>query len=614
MIVSVLLALFSWVGTRVEVASAAAIQCLPLSGDTSPIISATTVFDFGVGKPKTSYTSSNTGAMHFGEYAVGRPTLSPYNTKKTTNPDASVTYNPPQKAISYPPAANVACATKLNGTVYLQGWVWSDNLGWVSLYCPGDGTTNRGIACGGVKYGIQMNPVSGVFSGYAWSNAGWIRMNCAATAGYGDVNYCGASKHAVTLDVPSEIVKVPVAGNTIDFDDPNPLTPGVASAWAWTGSVQWMSFAGMKVPLAQLIDQNVNQNCIDNPQSCLGQQADVNGPDAPDVAPVVNNNPLVGDVGVPGQFPVGVREVAYLNNSPSASSALNPVTQAQVRNLVYRNVLKWKKVASTVCGDSGNFLLQYQTSDLVFYCKGDVHLKAGAKWKGNKTLIVEGGNVYVEGSLSGDKGQLGIVVIRSKLSDPAQGNVYVGPDVRDLHAQIYADGSVFPYVVGAPIGADGIPVITPANYAVVSNNNSLFGQLFIQGMIIANNYASTEGANLGGGADLGEQLRSLGYMRSSPGLPGPASDLAWSSYFDAWTKQQNKKISVAMSVDTDPVTYAFTFVNNTEGLKSYPYALAPNYINQDTDYKAVYMSYEPPAQDLPVFDGIVGSSLKQTGG
>lgn len=588
LIVGILLTLFLWVGARVNVASAAAMQCLPLSGDTQPVIDA------------QGYM--NSGAMYFGQYAAGRATVSPW--WQGFNID---------KPVYYAPDANVACASKINGVVYLQGWVWNDNLGWVSLYCPGDGTTNRGIACGGVKYGIELNPATSVFSGYAWSNAGWVRMGCLATPTFGDTNYCATSKHQITLNPATGVVPTPPykwADPVLDKDSVN--------AWAWTGTpqapqgtgAQWMSFAGMKVPLNALIDQQ----CALDPDSCLKDPAGVVAPVDPDVVPVDNTGPISDDVGVPGQFPVGIREVAYLNSSPSATGALNPVTQAQVRNLVYKNVLKWKKSASTSCGDGGNFLLQYQTNDSVFYCKGDIHLKAGSKWKGNKTLIVEG-NVFVEGSLSSEKGQLGIVVLRSKLTNQGQGNVYVGPYVRDLHAQIYADGSVYPYVVGSAIGSNGIPVIYPANYAVVSDNNSLFGQLFIQGMIIANNYASTEGANLDDeDVNLGEQLRSLGYLRSSPGFAGSISDLKWPVYFNAWTKQTGGKITIAMSPGADPEVYAFGFVNSTEGLKSFPYVLDPNYVNPQTDAFSVYMSYEPPAQDLPVFDGITGSSLKQTGG
>ena len=51
----------------------------------------------------------------------------------------------------------------------LSGWLWSSNIGWVSL--------------GGSNYQVVVNPIDGNLSGYAWSpNIGWI--NFAPASGF----------------------------------------------------------------------------------------------------------------------------------------------------------------------------------------------------------------------------------------------------------------------------------------------------------------------------------------------------------------------------------------------------------------------------------------------
>lgn len=54
----------------------------------------------------------------------------------------------------------------------LSGYVWSDNIGWISFNCTNTST------CGVSDYGVNVDTVSGNMSGYAWSgNIGWISFN-----------------------------------------------------------------------------------------------------------------------------------------------------------------------------------------------------------------------------------------------------------------------------------------------------------------------------------------------------------------------------------------------------------------------------------------------------
>jgi len=73
----------------------------------------------------------------------------------------------------------------------VSGWAWSENIGWISFNCnnpelPTPRCTNN--------YGVNIDPSTGIFSGYAWSRGtnadvggvGWISF--ADFDGDGDVD------------------------------------------------------------------------------------------------------------------------------------------------------------------------------------------------------------------------------------------------------------------------------------------------------------------------------------------------------------------------------------------------------------------------------------------
>ncbi len=114
--------------------------------------------------------------------------------------------------------------------VRLEGWVWNDNLGWISLYCPGGaGAKNLDIPCGGLPYEIDFATTgpdgNGNFAtvdmdGYAWGdNIGWISFKSAF--------------HRMS----------PVPAN------PNRglVSPGLSAAArdAWADTIGWMDFGGV---------------------------------------------------------------------------------------------------------------------------------------------------------------------------------------------------------------------------------------------------------------------------------------------------------------------------------------------------------------------------------
>ncbi|MCX6733711.1 MAG: hypothetical protein NTX63_02765 [Candidatus Peregrinibacteria bacterium] len=560
-----------FVGGAPHVAHAAAPDCQSLGGDTTVI---TSIVKDAQG---LQYVNDNSGQNFFSG------TMASFD----------------NKAVYLPPPEMAACAQKVADTVYLKGWYWNDNIGWVSLYCPGDGGPNRGIPCGFVKYGVSIDTF-GNLSGYAWSSVGWIRMTCKATPGFGDVDICAQSAFKVKVDLLD-----PIANYRTWF----PYT------YAWSDTIGWVMMDSIKVPWVTLVD-----NCLDpqkNPDICLREKdfvpVDILDPVLPDPAAIVLKPGLVN----PGDdFPVTWNKIRYIGNAntdASGAKALNPVTQADVRNLIFRNVAKWKKVASTSCGDNGAYLMKFTASDEVFYCKGNVVLDASVNnWKGNKTIIVEDGNVYIKNNLYSTSGQFGIIALKSNVASKADtGNIYVGPDVREMRVQMYADGFVLPANANDQVASG-------ADYAI-AGADTLFGQLYIRGMIVAGNTGSYVV-----GTDVVPS--DLSALRSVPANPFDSKKaIKWSDYFNA---KQGLPVYIKDPISNQLIDLSQSTANSTFSIKEKLSAgdvgtLKTVKLPDPTKFKTVggdpasyqegvILQYEPPASTLGGFEGILGNAYKQT--
>ncbi len=129
------------------------------------------------------------------------------------------------------PAAQAACVRMKADKVtpdHLEGWVWNDNLGWVSLYCPGGvGAKNLDIACGTQAYSVTFGATGGTapdfvnvtMSGYAWGdNIGWISFDSTF----------------------SQLKPTPSGSNRGLI----PTAPA-ADRYAWTDSVGWLDWTNV---------------------------------------------------------------------------------------------------------------------------------------------------------------------------------------------------------------------------------------------------------------------------------------------------------------------------------------------------------------------------------
>ena len=123
------------------------------------------------------------------------------------------------------------------GDFELSGWVWNNNLGWVSLACKDEGNgglTNNGLACGNYTYGVKVDSGTGEMYGWAWGdNIGWISFGCDGEFNEGmtcgGIDYNGKSNLIVDKDL------------------------GTMEGYAWTDSVGWFNLDGIGAEILDIV-------------------------------------------------------------------------------------------------------------------------------------------------------------------------------------------------------------------------------------------------------------------------------------------------------------------------------------------------------------------------
>jgi hypothetical protein len=113
-------------------------------------------------------------------------------------------------------------------------------------------------------------------------------------------------------------------------------------------------------------------------------------------------------------------------------------------------------------------------------------------WRGERTFIVIGADVYIKSNLYvapgtwSPKPKLGLIVLKDEKFQTG-GNIYIAPNVTDIQANIYADGSIFSYVpangISAAAGHVGEPIFTDDQ----QRRTALINQLYIEGSIASQN-------------------------------------------------------------------------------------------------------------------------------
>ncbi|MBD3330735.1 hypothetical protein GF354_04365 [Candidatus Peregrinibacteria bacterium] len=174
----------------------------------------------------------------------------------------------------------------------------------------------------------------------------------------------------------------------------------------------------------------------------------------------------------------------------------------EVRDYEFRegavcNVKNLNNYNVSVCSPStGKRFVELNIGDeYVYYTRGNgVEISSAQSLKGPRVIIVDGGNLYLNADIYNEtRESLAIVVLRRHGQTYAEGgNIYIGPKVKNIQANIVADGSLFSYS-GDKADIDkntGEPVWASSTEMV----DTLKNQLFIEGSISSRNTV--------GGADL----------------------------------------------------------------------------------------------------------------
>lgn len=385
---------------------------------------------------------------------------------------------------------------------------------------------------------------------------------------------------------------------------------------------------------------------------------------------------------------VAVVPVAVLKGNIYSSGAVATTTSVQairslgdvstniLRDTVFRNVSKiiaGAKVTSTASatisyGDlfcngggfceqppngshKGTYLLPGSLANTPYgsvYFKGDLHITSGfsgtsgSYWCGQTTLIVIGGNVYIEKDiynnlaqsstkcLTTDRPRLGIIVLKDLTASAAnqakQGHVYIDPSVTNIQANIFADGSVFSAKTTDTFDALGQPV-----YASTTDqeNKLKYNQLFIQGSLASQNTV--------GGSTLSEPIKGDGTKTTGVNkiLQSRLYDLNYLRYYTGVLKRDGADVplcgappgtavtSESQVVLTNPTTKGpWTVYDTNPGPGCLYSPLDPQSgvtgtykgatgLDSLKDIGATYIYFDPPPANLPGFGTESGSSQKQ---
>lgn len=363
---------------------------------------------------------------------------------------------------------------------------------------------------------------------------------------------------------------------------------------------------------------------------------------------------------------VVVNPVAEIFGNVYSTGVTNPQTGQTVRSLgdVSTNILRdtiVKNVAAIVAGvavddaagnvtvtadgtkfnisaGSGATLLPDSAGNprVLYFRNKNVYLSDATDavtWTGKRTIIVEGGSVFIDSNLYNGVGaidKLGIIVLKDYASDykGEQGHVYIAPSVTDIQANIFADGSVFSYD-GDPtniVPLTGEPIFLSES----DRSTTLLNQLFITGSIASKN-------TIGGAVKTPEPIlgdgRRVTAAEGEYGLnPSGRSqarlyDMNFLRYYgfvferDPDTghaiDQQLKLIDPDTAGDPDTPGYSilaepspeYGGTNPDGDLVIVTGGTQSDQADDDTQFSAVYVKFDPPPADLPGFGVSVGADV-----
>lgn len=337
-----------------------------------------------------------------------------------------------------------------------------------------------------------------------------------------------------------------------------------------------------------------------------------------------------------------VNPVADISGNVYSTGVTNPQTNQEVRSLgdVSTNVLRdtiSRNVENIVAGieqpvgsaPTVNFWNTNETEgfeisgayasllpDLftgkpkVFYFTQDLHI-SNIDWEGERTFIVKGADVYIDGDIYSNtpSAKLGIIVLED-LATEVGGNVYIDPSVKNIQANIFADGSVFSWYPANGINADGEPIWADE----ADRFNRLRNQLYIQGSIASQNTI--------GGAVRPEPILGDGTVASaSEGQYGATPsgrsqarlyDLNFLRYYGLVFQRDGNGNAVDQQGDSpgDPGYLQLDYVGDGGDLILITDGDPAQGLSETEDFSAVYVEFDPPSLGLPGFSVSGGVDIR----
>ncbi len=275
-----------------------------------------------------------------------------------------------------------------------------------------------------------------------------------------------------------------------------------------------------------------------------------------------------------------------------------------LRNQLYQ---RYKQIAKGA-GDPGGGAIygamhqsggaELMGGDVLFFT-GDVMISALEDDYNEKTIIVEGGNVFIDDNLSGQS-STGLLVFRDATGNG--GNVYVHPDVTDILAvNLFADGGLYSYDgdsdnITQPDYLGYQDILTDWDFN--TRQETLTNQLAWTGSIIADN-------TVAGASDLSAMTLPSGESTSDrlEAAESSLSDLR--TFVACWV--QTDEYGTPVDIDEDGYSgydasgdLDYGDMEDCEGFERAAYFEYDGDL-ENANNTPFYLEYVPPSSTLPVF-------------
>jgi hypothetical protein len=388
----------------------------------------------------------------------------------------------------------------------ITGWAYGDNIGWISFMC--DGGKNQGFSCGAQDYitkldvlggGPRVKVVDRDQYRYAWADSvGRINLSnvkfpwgkCAPGTLDKDEDGC------VNVDSCTNEQFEYACGPDCDDDDPN-VHPGATEVCDDNKDNDCDGLIDCNDPECaggagcddegggpgdpgssgcDLLEPDEELSCANGKDDDCDGKTDCNDPDCDgdidciglppglcvgddcfpchgEDCPDVPLDPEPGSSGVELRGGISSQYFGletYQSVGESTKDSLNVVKSLMRRNVktVSKGIQKNTYLKTVDAGSLNGKNILYIDGDGFPYVTLEAMDVADFEELTPKTLIVEGADLIIDGDVTDIVGKLGIIVLKDLHPTGmknAGGNIYIHKSVKEIDANIYADGTVFTY-------------------------------------------------------------------------------------------------------------------------------------------------------------------------